>query len=105
MFWRVCKDRGETADTAAGDSARARRAIDCQGAKIGGGANLRQTTKEDKNFIAEGEICFIDTVIGGSFECHGAVMNSPGGDALICSRMDVTGSVFMHQRIPSRRPW
>ncbi len=88
---------GRTADTAAGDSARARRAIDCQGAKIGGGVIFRQTTKEDKNFIAEGEICFIDTVIGGSFECHGAVMNNPGGDALICSRMDVTGSVFMHK--------
>ena len=86
-----------TADTAGGDNDRAKRAIDCQGAKIGGGVIFRKTTKQDKNFKATGEIYFVDAVIGGSFQCHGAVMSNPGGDALICSRMSVTGSVFMHQ--------
>ena len=83
----------------AGDEVRARRAIDCQGAQIGGGVFFRQRNKESKdaNFKAAGEICFIDTRIGGSFECHGAEMSNPGGNALICSRTNVAGSVFLHE--------
>jgi hypothetical protein len=78
---------------------RAKRAIDCQGAKIGGGVFFRQRDKRQKgtNFKANGEICFIDTQIGGSFECHGAEIHNPQGSALICSRTNVTGTVFLHE--------
>jgi hypothetical protein len=79
--------------------ARAKRAIDCQGAKIGGGVFFRQRDKRQKgtNFRANGEICFIDTQIGGSFECHGAEIHNTRGSALICSRSNVTGTVFLHE--------
>lgn len=88
----------------AGDGARAKRAIDCQGAEIGGGVSFRQRDKgsDGARFNAEGEICFVDAKIGGSFECHGARIVNPKGEALICSRVHVAGTVFLHEGFEAR---
>ncbi|MGO9486237.1 MAG: hypothetical protein ACLPX9_16915 [Rhodomicrobium sp.] len=85
---------------------RAKRAIDCHGIRIGGSVYFRQHENErdfaKKNFYADGEVCFIDSKISGSFECHGASMQNPGGIALICSRATVGGTVFLHEGFESR---
>jgi hypothetical protein len=72
-------------------------AISCQGAKIRGSVYFRQTEKDQLCFTAKGEVRFIDAEIGGSFECHGANIENPSGNALYCSRIKVAGSVFIHQ--------
>ncbi len=47
-------------------------------------------------FRAKGEVRFIDTSIGGSFECHGAFITNPAGKALYCSRAKINGSVILY---------
>ena len=89
---------------------RAKKAIDCHGAKIGGSVYFRQSedsngfsdNNDDPYFSAEGEVCFIDAEVSGSFECHGARMKHEKEEALTCSRMKVGGTVFLHQGFEAR---
>jgi hypothetical protein len=77
-------------------------ALSATRARIEGSVYLRRiadgsvpATKAD--FVARGEINFIDAKIGGSFECHGGKFLNRGGTALYCSRISVAGSVFLHK--------
>ncbi len=77
-------------------------ALSATRARIEGSVYLRKIADgsvpaSKSDFVAKGEINFIDAKIGGSFECHGGKFLNRGGTALYCSRISVAGSVFLHQ--------
>lgn len=72
-------------------------------ARIDGSVYLRKITDgtappDACDFTANGEVNFIDAKVGGSLECHGAQFLNKDGVALWCSRINVAGSVFLHQK-------
>ena len=84
---------GGTFRAGGSDSDGVTAAISCHGAQIFGSVYLRS---KEGPFRAKGEVHFIDTSIGGSFECHGAFITNPAGKALYCSRAKINGSVILY---------
>ncbi len=87
--------------TFTGDLSKEIPAIDCHGAQIGGSVFLRHmeetaSPSEYRRFFASGGVRFIDAQVGGSFECHHAVMECKNGIALYCSRAKIKGSVLLY---------
>jgi len=49
-----------------------------------------------KNFTATGTVNLLNAQIGGNLECSGGKFNGNGGDALVCDRALIKGSVFLN---------
>lgn len=48
-----------------------------------------------KDFIATGTVCLLNAQLGGNLECHGGKFDVKNGEALICDRAVIQGSVFL----------
>jgi len=49
-----------------------------------------------KDFTSTGPVRLLNTQIGGNLECHGSKFDVRNGDALICDRAVIQGSVFLN---------
>ena len=84
--------------------------IEARGAYIHGGLYLRShfetgeaVFEVGKGFVAEGGMCLVDATIIGSLECHNATFGarksqygSVEATAILASRINVSGPVFLH---------
>jgi hypothetical protein len=65
------------------------RALDCTGARIGGGVVL-------KGVVASGEVSFVDASVSGDFECQRSSFEGFGKhDALDLEEVDIRGTLYL----------
>ena len=66
---------------------RDKKSLSCERMRVGGSFSLKAAN-------VKRQICLVDTIVGGSLECHGAKFHNPHGLVLYCSRAKIAGSIF-----------